>query len=313
MSLDPDYTLFAGAVAAGSLSAAARALNISPAMASKRLARLEERLGVRLINRTTRRLALTPVGEIFHADVCAVLDAIKLAEDRLRGIRQVPSGPLRVSAPTSFGRLHIAPRLHEFLAAYPLVALEFDLSDAYLDLVAEQIDLAIRITSDVPGSLQAHKLASNRRVLTASPDYIAKHGAPTKIADLARHTLLAADGQMPWRLVCQRRSHVVQGRSQVRTNSSEIVRELALAGVGIALRSRWDVCDELRSGRLARVLPNWEGPPDIGIYAVHLHTPNPSAAVEAFIKFLQHALIPEPWEVPRSGRVVEFRSGGSLY
>lgn len=302
--MDPDYGLFARIVEAGSLSAAARAMLLSPAMVSKRLARLEARLGVRLIQRTTRRLALTEAGERFHGDVVAILRAVRDAENRLTGGRDEPSGPLRVSAPTSFGRLHVAPHLGTFLADHPRVELELDLSDTNVDLVGGRIDLAVRIAADIPASLEAHRLAGSRRVLCAAPAYLERHGAPATIAALARHRLLAATGQMPWRLVNGRARHTVDGSSHVRTNSSEIVRELAVAGVGIALRSLWDVGDALAAGRLVPVLPGWEGPADLGIYALHPRSPAVPPAVTAFVRFLRHSLDPPPWECQgdRAGR-----------
>lgn len=281
---------------AGSLSAAARALSISPAMASKRLARLEARLGVRLIQRTTRRLAATDAGERFHADVLAILQAIAAAEARAAGIRDEPTGVLRVSAPTSFGRLHIAPHLHRFLAAAPRVELELNLTDANVDLIGERVDVAVRIATEVSASLVAHRLGGSRRLLCAAPAYLAKRGAPRAIAELAQHRLLAADGQWPWRLVNGRQRQSVDGRSHVRTNSSEIVRELALAGVGIALRSVWDVGEALAEGRLVPVLPGWEGPRDLAIHAIHPRAPAVPAAVGAFIDFLRRTLDPPPWE-----------------
>lgn len=294
--MDPDYALFATVVDSGSLSAAARALRISPAMASKRLARLEARLGVRLLHRTTRRLALTPPGERFHADVVAILAAMRTAEERLTGIRDVASGPLRVSAPTSFGRLHIAPSLHRFLARYPRVELHLDLADAAADLFGGRIDLAVRITADVPASVVAHRLAANRRLLCASPTYLAAHGTPDSIGELARHRLLAAAGQSPWRLAHGRQRRTVDVESVVETNSSELVRELALSGVGIALRSMWDVGEALADGRLVRVMPDWSGPDDLAIYALHPRAPSMPAAVGAFIHFLRDTLDPPPWE-----------------
>lgn len=294
--MDPDYDLFARVVEAGSLSAAARALLISPAMVSKRLARLEARLGVRLIHRTTRRLALTAAGELFHADVVAILRAVREAEARVTGVRDAPSGALRVSAPTSFGRLHIAPHLHAFLARYPDVALEFDLSDANVDLFSGRVDVAVRITADIPVSLAAHRLAGNRRILCASPAYLDAAGTPDRIAALPDHRLLAASGQMPWRLVNGQRRAQIERASHVRTNSSEIVRELAIAGVGIALRSLWDVGDALADGRLVPVLPGWEGPSDLAIYALHPRADSVPAAVAAFVAFLRDMLDPAPWE-----------------
>jgi DNA-binding transcriptional LysR family regulator len=294
--VDPDYDLFARIIETGSLSAAGRAISISPAMVSKRLARLEARLGIRLVQRTTRRLALTEAGERFHVDVVAILQSIRDAENRLTGGRDEPVGPLRVSAPTSFGRLHVAPHLHTFLDAHPRVELELDLSDANVDLVAGRIDLAVRIAAEVPASLEAHRLGSSRRILCAAPAYCDRHGTPTSIATLTQHRLLAADGQMPWRLANGRQRHTIDGRSHVRTNSSEIVRELALAGVGIALRSLWDVNDALAQGQLVPVLPGWEGPAKLSIYALHPRSPAVPPAVTAFVHFLKRSLDPPPWE-----------------
>lgn len=293
---DPDYALFARVVEAGSLSAAARALSASPAMVSKRLARLEARLGVRLLHRTTRRLALTAAGEAFHRDVAAILHAIAEAEARITGAQDEPAGLLRVSAPTSFGRVHVAPRLDAFLRAHPRVALQFDLSDAYVDLLDGRVDVAIRIAAGIPSSLSAYRLGTNRRLLCASPAYLGAAGVPASIEALRHHRLLAADGQLPWRLVSGRRRASVGAESHVRTNSSEIVRELALAGVGVALRSRWDVADLLAEGRLVPVLPEWEAPGDLAIWAVHPRMPTPPAAVTAFVRFLAAAVDADAWE-----------------
>ena len=247
-------------------------------MVSKRIARLEARLGVRLLHRTTRRLDLTPRGVRFHRDMVAVLTAIAEAEARVIDAGDTVRGPLRMSAPTSFGRLHVAPHLKPFLDRYPQVALQLDLSDAFDDLVAARIDLAIRIASGIAPGLTAHRLAPSPRVLCAAPAYLAACGAPTTMDALAEHRLLAADGQMPWRLAGPDGPRDVVRASAVGTNSSEIVRELALAGIGIALRSIWDVGAELASGRLIRVLPEWRGSSEAAIYAVHVPGPLPRAA-----------------------------------
>jgi len=296
MAFDPDYALFVAVAAGGSLSAAARSLNISPAMASKRLQRLENRLGVRLVHRTTRRLALTDAGARFRDDLDGVLAALGEAEARVTGARGEPAGPLRVSAPTSFGRLHVAPHLGAFLAAYPRIDLAFDLSDHFVDLLGERVDCAIRIAGAVPGTVVAHRLGESRRVLCAAPAYLADHGAPDRIGDLAGHRLVAADGQMPWKLVAAGKTVAIERASHVRTNSSEMVRELALGGVGIALRSLWDVGDPLRDGRLVRVLADWEGSTEVGIYAVHLRSPAVPTAVNAFVAFLRETIDPRRWE-----------------
>ena len=296
MAFDPDYALFVAVAKGGSLSAAARAMRISPAMVSKRLQRLEQRLGVTLVHRTTRRLALTPAGERFCGDLAGVLATLTEAEARVTGAQEEPAGSLRVSAPTSFGRLHVAPHLGAFLARYPAVRLTFDLSDGFVDLLGERVDCAIRIASEVPANVAAHRLGTSRRILCASPAYIAARGVPATIDGLQTHDLLAAEGQMPWRLVSGRRSVAVDRVSHVRTNSSEMVRELALAGVGVALRSLWDVGDALRDGRLVQVLSEWEGSADVGIYAVHLRSAAVPAAVTAFVDFLRMRINPMRWE-----------------
>ncbi|CAN5166711.1 LysR family transcriptional regulator [soil metagenome] len=297
---DPDYSLFAAVVEAGSLSQAARRLKVSPAMASKRLAALEARLGVALIHRTTRRLSLTARGEAFHTEVVAILSAVEAAEARLRGLDGHPAGPLRLSAPTSFGRLHLAPHLAPFLEAHPQVRLTLDLSDGFSDLRAERIDLAVRIAAAVePGvqtsRLEALRLATSRRILCAAPAYLVRHGEPTTIEALSHHRLLAASGQTPWRLTGPTGQVEVAVASHVQTNSSEVVRELAVAGVGVALRSLWDVSQDLSAGRLVRVLGDIEGSSDVGVYAVRPRG-TPSAAVSALQDFLVGLYSPPPWE-----------------
>ncbi|MGN5375598.1 LysR family transcriptional regulator [Sphingomonas hankookensis] len=300
MSADPDHVLFVTILDTGSIAAAARTLGMSPAMVSKRLARFEHRLGARLIERTTRRLHPTPVGARLHADLGAILPALAAAEARVTGAVAAPAGPLRIAAPASFARLHIAPHIGDFLRDHPAVELELSLSDHIVDLAADRIDCAIRITAHPPAGHVARRLAGNRRVVCASPAYLAEHGEPDTPAALARHRLLAADGQLPWTLLRPTRRAQIAGVSHVRTNSSEIVRELTLAGVGIALRSLWDVGDALAAGRLVRVLPDWEGAHDLAIHAIHNDMPRP--AVIAFVDHLATRWSPPPWETLDSRR-----------
>ena len=285
--IDRDYALFAEVITAGSLSEAGRRLRISPAMVSKRIAQLESRLGARLIHRTTRRLSLTEAGLGFHSDVLAILGAIQAAEDRVSGREKLVAGILRISAPTSFGRRYVAPHLKGFLDAYPRVSVQLDLSDAFTDLIGERIDVAIRIAPAINPTLTGHRLAASRRILCAAPAYLAERGEPSCIADLGHHHLLAAAGQLPWRLDGPEGDTVVDGKSRVRTNSSEVVTELTLAGAGIALRSLWDIGRDIAEGRLARVLPAYEGSSSAGIYAVHPRAAHLPASVSAFIAYLQ--------------------------
>lgn len=298
-----DYRLFASIVANGSLSGAGRAANMSTAMVSKRLRRLEERLGARLLTRTTRRLALTNAGERFHSDVLEILRAIDLAEDRVNGLSGEPRGPLRVTAPASFARMHIAPHLGRFLAAHPKVHLIFDTTDDVIDLVQHRIDVALRITAKLPGAMDAVRLADNQRVLCASPAYLTDRGVPQSIAELAHHSLLAAQGQLPWHLSRRGTVRVVEGPSIVSTNSSDVIRELALSGAGIALRSLWDVDALLHSGALVPILREWQAPDNLALHALTPQGSN-SAAAAAFINFVQDLLAPLKWELPSAPQPV---------
>lgn len=285
--MDREYELYARVIETGSLAAAGRSLNLSPAMVSKRIAALEERLGARLLYRTTRKLATTEAGQRFYERVVEILAASRAAESLVTGAAGEPTGRLKLTAPTSFGRLHVAPHLKAFLDRWPRLEIELDLSDSYVDLLGERVDLAIRIAPGVEAGLTGHRLAPNRRLLCASPAYLKQHGAPARWQDLRRHRLLAAEGQLPWRLHSKTGTLLIPGESAVRTNSSEVVRELAIAGLGIALRSTWDVGNELRSGVLKPVLPDHPGAADVNIFAVHPATNFVPPGVRAFIDHLR--------------------------
>ncbi|MBX9664648.1 MAG: LysR family transcriptional regulator [Novosphingobium sp.] len=283
---DPDYDLFLAIVEAGSISAAARAQGASTAALSKRLARLEERLSARLVHRTTRRLALTPAGQDLHDALLPLRSTLKAAEERVSGRHAHVRGPLRLTAPTSFGRMHVVPHVPTFLAAHPDVRLQLDLSDEFADLLDGSCDLAIRIGAKIGNGLTGHRLGTSHRVLCAAPAYLAAFGTPETLADLKHHRVLATTSQLPWQLDGPEGTVTHSGQSHVRTNSSEVVRELALGACGIALRSLWDVHEALASGALTRVLVQYQGSQDVGIYAVHAPTPALPARIEAFIAHL---------------------------
>lgn len=280
-----DLDVFAHVVTAKSMSAAGRQLNLSPAVISKRIARLEERVGVRLLQRTTRQLSLTEAGQGFYERVVSILASVEDAEAWVASGSGQARGTLRVSAPTSFGRMHIAPHLKPFLDRNPLVTVDLTLSDAFVDVIAEGFDVAIRIADLGDSSLVAKRLAPNHRVLCATPDYLATRGEPATIADLGHHTLIAHNSDH-WLLDGPEGAVTVPVGGPLRTNSSEVVREALLAGVGIALRSTWDIGPELKSGQLRRVLPGYSVGRRVAIHAVYPSRRHMEQKLRSFIDYL---------------------------
>ncbi|MFM2280367.1 MAG: hypothetical protein RLZZ444_2598, partial [Pseudomonadota bacterium] len=204
-------------------------------------------------------------------------------------------GRLKISAPTSFGRMHIAPHLKTFFDLYPSVTVHLVLSDAFQDIVAEGFDLAIRIAELDDSSLVARRLAPVRRILCAAPDYIARHGMPETIESLSEHVCLPAHNNAHWHLIGPEGLVTLKPEGPLTTNSSEVIRETVLAGLGIALRSTWDIGPELRSGALVQVLPEYEGSSRVGLFAVYPSRQHLPAKTRAFIDFLADLYGPEPY------------------
>jgi DNA-binding transcriptional LysR family regulator len=296
-----DLTLFLRVLDLGSISAAARSLDLSVAVASQRLKRLERGLGVRLLQRTTRRLHPTPEGRLLAEQGRALVEDLDALTTDLRQSAASVSGTLRMTLSAAFGRQYISPLLPEFLERYPKLRLFAHLSDEMQDLVGAGYDLAIRIGALGDSSLVARRLASNRRMLCASPDYLRRHGRPRTPADLAQHECVLLSGrngrQDTWRLTDRHgREHVVQVRGRFETTLGELVRDAVLAGQGIGLHSQWHVHEELRAGRLEVVLPDCTLP-ESGIYAVMPQRRLVPPRVRAFVDFLVERLgeVP-PWE-----------------
>jgi LysR family transcriptional activator of dmlA len=246
----------------GSLSAAARDLGISLAVVSKRLASLERRVGQRLIHRTTRRLSPTDEGAALLPRLERVLEAMDVAEGWISEGRDELVGTLRVSAPISLGRLHVAPVLGALTAAHPRFEAELRLGDGLIDLMEARIDVAVRIGPAQDSSYLMHKLADSYRVLAASPDYLDRRGRPATPNDLAEHDGLRSLGwDGPWRLVNADGETVdIHPSSRLRSDNGEVVHDWALKGLGIMLKSAIDVSIDLQRGRLERVLPDWRSP-----------------------------------------------------
>jgi DNA-binding transcriptional LysR family regulator len=284
-----DVAFFMLLVKRGSLAGAAQQMGITPSAASKRLAALEARLGVRLLNRTTRRLSVTQEGEAFLARGSRILAELEELEQELGGSRVAPRGLLRVNATLGFGRRHVAPAVSAFLLAYPEVEVQLQLTDRAANLAEEGYDVGIRV-GDLPDArLTARLLAHNRRVLCASPKYLARHGEPASPRELQQHRCIVireSDATYgSWHLQSASRQESVKVRGPAATNDGEAAVGWALDGHGIVMRSEWDIAPLLKSGRLRQVLPEWSAPP-ADVFAVFLTRDNLSARVRAFVDFL---------------------------
>ena len=296
-----EMAVFARVVGAGSLSAAARELGLSPALVSRRLAGLEARLGVRLINRTTRSLHLTDDGATYYEACQRVLADIEEADSTVSAGRVEPRGALRVALPASFGHQHIAPLVPGFAERYPQVQLALSLSDRNVNLIEEGFDLAVRIAHLEDSSLTARKLAPNRRVVCASPEYLRRHGAPKTPEDLAQHNCLTTnDFTMTWDYKDPNgKPGSARVTGQYACDNWEVLREWALAGLGIALKSTWDVHRLLAEGALVEVCPGYTFHSDVAIYAVYPSRRFLPAKTRVFIDFLAESFGPDPyWDQP---------------
>lgn len=285
-----DYMqFFATLVRCGSLSAAARELQVTPPAVSKRLVQLEERLGVRLLARTTRRVGLTAEGEAYLAHARRILAEIDAAERELRGAAERPRGLLRVNATLGFGRLEIAPLIASFVKACPEVEVQLQLSASPPPLTQDAFDVCVRFGEPPDARVIARLLAPNRRLLCASPAYLAKQGTPRAPAELARHATIAIrqgdEAYGVWRLRMGKRTETVKVHGGLSTNDGEVAVQWALAGHGVVMRSEWDITRYLRSGRLREVLPQWQTPP-ADIYAVYPEQVQAAARVRAFVEHL---------------------------
>jgi DNA-binding transcriptional LysR family regulator len=280
---------FSTLVQCGSMSAAARELQVTPPAISKRLAQLELRLGVRLLNRTTRRLGLTHEGEAYVQHARRILADIEAMEHELKGAQAQPSGLLRVNATLGFGRLHIGPLMSSFVRAWPSVEVQLQLSASPPPLSDDAFDVCVRFGEPPDARVVARRLAHNRRLLCASPAYLARHGTPRTPRDLARHSIIAIrqgdDAYGVWRLSQGKRSETVKAGGTLSTNDGEIAVQWALAGHGVVMRAEWDIARYLRSGRLRQVLESWSTPP-ADIYAVWPVREQGAPRVRAFVEHL---------------------------
>jgi len=299
-----DLRLFVMTLNEGSFTAAADKLGLSKQFVSRRTMALEESLGVRLLNRTTRRLQATELGMLLYERAVKILEDVNDTEELLSSRRTVPQGVLRVSAPMTFGTLHLSPLLPDFLSAYPQIRLELDLNDRAVDLLAEGYDMSIRIGTLADSSLIAKRLTEMQLVTCASPDYLRQAPPLMEPEDLAGHScLLYGHGrQVEWRFQRGGKPLALSMQGQLRANNGEVVRDAAIAGQGIAVLPTFIIGAALASGALVQVLEDF-ALPSAAVYAVYPQHRQSARIVQLFSDYLRDRLTVQPTHatVPRIG------------
>ncbi len=291
-----DLRLFVRIARLGSISAAARDLGLTPAGASARLVAFERRLGARLLHRTTRQATPTVDGLAFLPHAEHVLDAADAARAALGREQATPRGTLRVAAPASFARLHIVPGLPDFCARYPDLMLDFRISDSVVDLVEGAFDVAVRYAELGDSSFIARRLAPDRRVLVASPEYLKRRGQPRTPDDLVEHACLVVGTLDLWTFLGGDGKPIVRKVSPtLRINDGEAVRNAACAGLGIAWMATWCAADELRNGTLVPALPDYPLVSTQTLWALYPSSRELAPKVRVFIDWLVERFGPEPY------------------
>lgn len=296
-----DIAVFVAVVTRGSFSAAAEKLEVSKSQVSKCVSRLEQSLGARLLQRTTRRLRLTEAGSTLYEASAGALDAIDVAQLAVSRLQGAPRGTLKVSASIAFGSTHLPGIVGALMQRHPELAVELLLEDRHVDLVREGIDVAVRITTDAPDSgLVFRRLAPNRQVVCAAPAYIRRRGLPRALQDLAAHDCIAHSQRATprtWHFTAADGSQVaarINGRLAV--SSALGVREAALEGLGIIELNSYLVGPDIEAGRLVRLLPQYR-PRELSFYAVYPARPHLPPKVRVFVEALLEAMAPEPsWD-----------------
>lgn len=267
-----DMAAFVAVVEQKSFSQAGRELRVSTAVISARVAKLEKKIGVRLLNRTTRQVAPTEEALLYFEDCKRILEQVETAEARLSSRRHSPSGTLKLSAPIVFGRRYLAPLLPIFQRDYPDLQIRLHLSDGFVDLLKDGIDMAVRIATLPDSSLVALKLAESPRVICASPSYLKEAGTPKNPQDLLNHNCLLlrfpGSTQFQWEFGEDLQKQVVAVHGNLDSNNADVLREWALLGYGICLKSRWEIEEQLELGQLVEIFP--ETPPrSVAISAIY--------------------------------------------
>jgi DNA-binding transcriptional LysR family regulator len=280
--------VFVQVVDLGSFAAAAKTTNLSATMVAKHVAGLERRLGSRLLYRTTRRQGLTEVGKVYYDRCKALLADVEAAECSVSLLQGAPRGTLRVTAPVSFAARRLAPALAEFLRLYPDVSVDLAASDRVVDLIEEGIEAAIRVGPLADSRLVARALRPYRSLLCAAPSYLRRCGAPKSPGDLASHVCLGFSyAQRPgrWRLTRDGEERLVQYAPRLQVNNGEALRQAALAGAGIVMQPEVLLDDDVKEGRLVRLLPAW-GLPEQPMHLVYARDWHMTPKLQRFIEFV---------------------------
>lgn len=296
MSHISSMAIFVRVVDVGTFSGAARDLGVSKSHVSKQISQLEDRLGVRLLQRTTRSLTLTEVGRAYHERASQILADIEEAELAITQLHTAPRGTLRLSVPMSFGMSHIAPLLAEFMQRYPKLHVDVSLTDRRIDLIDEGFDLAVRIGTLGDSSLIARKLAPSGLTVCASPDYLKHHPPLDHPDDLRQHQCLLYAYQttgMTWPFTGPNGPFSVRVDGRLKANNGDLLREATLAGVGVGLMPDFMVHGDLKNGRLVALLTDWR-PRQSAIWAIYPHNRHLSTKVRLFVDFLSEAFSPAP-------------------
>lgn len=287
--------VFVAVVDCGSFAAAAAKLQTSRAMTSKQVQNLEEHLGTRLLNRTTRKLSLTETGRTFHQRSVQILADVEEAEQAADQAGSVPRGVLKVTIPLSYGQHVLAPVIAEYSQNYPMVSLDIALSDRKVDIVEEGFDLAIRIGTLAQSDLIARKVGRVRSLVCAAPAYLARHGTPASPAELSGHACLGYTlswGGAEWRMQGPGGAVAVPVAGPVKADNGDFLRLAGVSGAGLLLQPHFIVADDLKAGRLVQVLPEWHSE-ELGVYAVYPSRKLLSAKVRTFVDFLATRLASE--------------------
>ncbi|MGI2001239.1 LysR family transcriptional regulator [Shewanella frigidimarina] len=283
--------MFVETVDAKGFSSAARNLSVATSSVTRMVDSLESELGTVLLNRSTRQITISDAGMAYYMSARKILDSVVQADEKIKDSQDEPSGPLRVTVPTAFGRFVIAPHIGSFLHSHPRVDLDLVLSDEIIDLFTQRIDLSIRLGSPAPNEeLVSRPLGLFRRLVVASPDYIKQYGRPQQPADLLQHQCLRFSSQLVWTFLSEDEELRIPVAGKLKTNNVEVIREIVLSGHGIALLPDWLIQQDINGGKMISLLTSYQVNPNsssAAISALYLPNHRGSKRVNAFIDFVR--------------------------